>query len=74
MGINIDYGDRDYDSYFEGPDVKLYRHEYEAEQRALKVIDKLLGSLTPADADAELFSFWERWWFDLKAHKKRPTE
>jgi hypothetical protein len=67
-------GPAEYDSYFDGPDVKLYRHEWEAEQRRVAQIDRLLDSLTPADSEAELFTFWERWWFDLQVHKKRPRE
>lgn len=74
MAYIPDYGDRNYESYFEGPDAKLYRHEWEAEQRRLQVIDGLLDSLTPADATADLFTFWERSWFNLKARRKRPRE
>lgn len=68
-----DYGEREYESEL-NPQVKLYRHEWEEEQRKLKVIDGLLDTLTPADAEADLFTAWERAWFNLKAHKKRPAE
>ena len=73
MSYHPDYGDREYESAYD-PIVRLYYHEWEEERRTLKVIDGLLGSLTPTDAEADLFTHWERSWFGLKAHKKRPIE
>lgn len=68
-----DYGEREYESELT-PHAKMYRHEWEEEQRALKTINGLLDSLTPADAEADLFTAWERGYFGLQAHKKRPVE
>lgn len=70
----FDQGPREYESYFEGGDVKLYRHEWEAEQRRLAQIDRMLDSLTPVDATADLFTFAERKLFHIFPHKKRPRE
>ncbi|MBA3678536.1 MAG: hypothetical protein H0W74_14285 [Sphingosinicella sp.] len=69
---DFEYGPRDYDSFFDGPDVKLYRHEAERELRRLVVINQLLSSLTPADGRRDLFTFWERKLYHLQHHQKPP--
>ena len=65
--------ERDYESAYD-PIVKLFQHEAEAEARRLKHIERFLDTLRPADAQLDLFTHYERWWFDIGPHQKRPRE
>lgn len=60
----------DYESYFDGPEAKMSREQWESEQRTVKSIDNLLGSLTPEDASRPLFTFYERMIYNLKSYRK----
>lgn len=62
--------DNEYDSFFDGPEAKLTREQWEAEQRTVKSIDNLLGSLTPEDASRPLFTFYERKIYNIRKYRK----
>ena len=69
----------EYDSPFGPPDdenpiAKLYRREYHAECMRLGVIDRLLGSLTPADVQIPLFTFAERREWGLRVNARRSVK
>lgn len=68
----------EYDSPFGPPDnehpiAKLYRAEYQAECMRLAVIDKLLASVGPADAEIQLFTFEERRAWGLRVNARRSV-
>ncbi len=60
-----------YDSVFDGPEAKLWRRDWEEECKKLGVIDRLLGTLTPDDAQLSLFTYAEVRQWDLKHTRKR---
>lgn len=69
----------EYDSPFGPPDdehpvAKLYRAEYKAECIRLGVIDRLLKTLTPADAKIPLFTFKERREWGLRVNARRSVK
>lgn len=63
-----------YGEHPENPIAKLFRAEWEEERRKLRVIDGLLGSLTPDDGQLSLFTFAEVQQWDLKHTKKRAKD
>ena len=66
------YGPDDYESrQHETPEARMFRERAEREAKDLSIIEQLLASLRPEDADMELFTFWERKKWGLKHTRKR---
>ena len=64
----------EYDKDDEHPVAKLYRRQYNAECMRLAVIDRMLGTLSHADTQVQLFTFAERREWGLRVNARRTVE
>jgi len=66
--------DGQYDPENEHPIAKLYRREYDAACMRMNVVNRLLASLSPADARIPLFTFRECREWGLRKNARRSVE